>query len=186
MRLTWRTGLQLAAAGSAITLITMIGSVPVSASSGGHHPGPAGLLPALRGQHHGINADGGGESDKILASAQQYAAVRTAPGTKVSPAAFAAATAAAGKLAQSGGRWQATNQPYNSDALGYRDPTWSNSSGGARLVAGRMTALTVADKTLYAGAAAGGVWKSTDRGAHWTQVFGQQNNLSIGALATDP
>src|SRR5437899_1829428 len=186
MRLTWRTGLPLAAAGSAITLITMIGSVPVSASPGGK-PGPAGLLPALRGHSSLTNGDDpGGEGDNILNAAQQYSAVRTAPGIKVSPAAFAAATAAAGKLAQSGGRWQATNQPYNSDALGYRDPTWSNSSGGARLVAGRMTALTVADKTLYAGAAAGGVWKSTDRGAHWTQVFGQQNNLSIGALATDP
>src|SRR5437763_14879959 len=139
MRLTWRAGLHLAAAGSAITLITMIGSVPVSASPGGH-PGPAGLLPALRGHSSLANADDpGGEGDDILASAQQYAAVRTAPGTKVSPAAFAAATTAAGKLAQTGGRWQeVTNQPYNSDALGYRDPTWSNSSGGARLVGGRM------------------------------------------------
>jgi hypothetical protein len=84
MRLTWRAGLHLAAAGSAITLITMIGSVPVSASPGGH-PGPAGLLPALRGQHRVINADGGGESDEILASAQQYSAVRTAPGYQGQP-----------------------------------------------------------------------------------------------------
>ena len=127
------------------------------------------------------------KADDIINSAQQFAAVRTAPGIKVSPAAFAAATTAAGKLAQTGGRWQeVTNQPYNSDALGYRDPTWSNSSGGARLVAGRMTALAVDGNALYAGAAAGGVWKSTDRGGHWTQVFGQQNNLSIGALAVDP
>ena len=127
MHLTWRAGLQLAAAGSAITLITMIGSVPVSAAPGGK-PGPAGLLPALRGFHNGTNDDAGGEGDDILSSAEQFASVRTAPGTKVSPAAFAAATAAAGKLAHSGGRWQeVTNQPYNSDALGYRDPIWSNS-----------------------------------------------------------
>src|SRR5438105_2061505 len=146
MRLTWRTGLHLAAAGSAITLVTMIGSVPVSASPGGK-PGPAGLLPAVRGLHHGTN-DGGGESDQIMESATQFAAVRTAPGTTVSPAAFAAATAAAAKLPQAGGRWQElTNQPYNSDALGYRDPIWSNSSGGARLVSGRMTALAVAGQT---------------------------------------
>jgi hypothetical protein len=187
MRLTWKAGLHLAAAGSAITLITMIGSVPVSASPGGK-PGPAGLLPAVRGLQHGINADkGGGESNEIMDAAQQFAAVRTAPATKVSPAAFAAASTAAGKLAQTGGSWQeVTNQPYNSDALGYRDPTWSNSSGGARLVSGRMTALAVDGDALYAGAAAGGVWKSTDRGAHWTQVFGQQNNLSIGAVAVNP
>jgi hypothetical protein len=166
----------------------MIGSMPVSASPGGHHPGPAGLLPALRGHSSlTIGDDPGGEGDNILNAAQQYSAVRTAPGIKVSPAAFAAATAAAGKLGQAGGRWQeVTNQPYNSDALGYRDPTWSNSSGGARDVSGRMTALAVAGKTLYAGAAAGGVWKSTDGGAHWAQVFGQQNDLSIGAVAVDP
>jgi hypothetical protein len=187
MRLTWRAGLHLAAAGSAITLISMIGLVPVSATPAGK-PGPAGLLPAVRGLQHGISKAGdGGETEEILDSAQQFAAVRTAPATKVSPAAFAAASTAAGKLAHSGGHWrEVTNQPYNSDALGYRDPIWSNSSGGARLVAGRMTALAVDGSTLYAGAAAGGVWKSTDRGARWTQVFGQQNNLSIGAVAVDP
>ena len=78
MRLTWKTGLHLAAAGSAITLVTMIGSVPVSASPGGH-PGPAGLLPALRGHSSLTNGDDpGGEGEDILDSAQQYAAVRTA------------------------------------------------------------------------------------------------------------
>src|SRR5215475_14532416 len=152
MHLSWRAGLQLAAAGSAITLITMIGSVPVSAAPAGR-PGPAGLVAALRGLHHGTN-DNGGESNEIMDRAEQFAAVRTAPGTKVSPAAFAAATAAARKLAHSSGRWQeVTNQPYNSDALGYRDPIWSNSSGGARDVAGRMTALAVDGRALYAGAA---------------------------------
>jgi hypothetical protein len=186
MHLTWRAGLQLAAAGSAIALITMIGSAPVSAAPAGK-PGPAGLLPALRGLHHGANDDPGGEGEDIMNSAEQFSAVRTAPGTKVSPAAFAAATAAAGKLAHSGGRWQeVTNQPYNSDALGYRDPFWSNSSGGARLVSGRMTALAVDGSALYAGAADGGVWRSTDGGAHWKPVFAQQNNLSIGAVAVNP
>src|SRR6516164_3525195 len=186
MHLSWRAGLQLAAAGSAITLITMIGSAPVSAAPGGR-PGPAGLLPAIRGIHNAANDKGGGEGDEIMAQAEQYAAVRTAPGTKVSPAAFAAATAAARKLAHSGGRWQeVTNQPYNSDALGYRDPIWSNSSGGARLVTGRMTALAVDGRALFAGAANGGVWRSTDGGAHWKPVFTQQNNLSIGAIAVNP
>src|SRR5689334_11897051 len=187
MRLTWRAGLQLAAAGSAIALITMIGSVPVSASPGGK-PGPAGLLPALHGHSSLTNGDDpGGEGENIMESAEQFSAVRTAPGTKVSPAAFAAATTAAGKLAQTGGRWQeVTNQPYNSDAVGYRDPVWSNSSGGARLVTGRMTALVVDGKALYAGAADGGVWRSTDGGAHWKPVFTQQNNLSIGAIAVNP
>jgi hypothetical protein len=187
MRLIRRAGLHLAAAGSAITLIAMIGSVPVSAAPAGK-PGPAGLLPAVRGLLHATNDDdSGGESEEIMESAEQFSAVRTAPGTTVSPAAFAAATAAAGKLAHSAGRWrEVTNQPYNSDALGYRDPIWSNSSGGARLVAGRMTALAVNGKALYAGGADGGVWRSTDGGAHWKPVFAQQNNLSIGAIAVNP
>ena len=187
MRLTWRAGLHLAAAGSAIALITMTGSVPVSASPGGK-PGPAGLVPAVRGVQHGTNANnGGGESDEIIASAQQYAAVRTAPATSVNPAAFSAAAAAAAKLPTLGNRWQqVTDIPYNSDAVNYRDPVWSNSSAGNGLVAGRISALAVDGKTLFAGAAAGGVWRSTDGGAHWTPVFDQQNNLSIGALAVDP
>src|SRR5262249_56045245 len=80
-----------------ITLIATIGSVPVSAALAGK-PGPAGLLPALHGIHNGTN-DAGGESEEIMESAEQFNAVRTAPGIKVSPAAFAAATAAAARLA---------------------------------------------------------------------------------------
>ena len=30
------------------------------------------------------------------------------------------------------------------------------------------------------------MWKSTDKGAHWTPIFDQQNRLSIGAIAIDP
>src|SRR5262249_56233734 len=84
MRLTRRAGLHLAAAGSAITLITMIGSVPVSAALGGK-PGPGGLLPALRGVHHGTSVEPGGESEEIIDRAGQFAAVRTAPPTHVRP-----------------------------------------------------------------------------------------------------
>src|SRR2546427_663735 len=35
---------------------------------------------------------------------------------------------------------------------------------------------------LFAGAADGGVWKSSDAGQHWTPVFDMQDTLSIGAL----
>ena len=51
---------------------------------------------------------------------------------------------------------------------------------------GRVTALAVAPggTTIYAGAAAGGVFKSTDSGANWNPSFDQV--LSIGALALDP
>jgi len=40
--------------------------------------------------------------------------------------------------------------------------------------------------TYYAGAASGGVWKSTDSGAHWSPVFDSQTAQAIGALAVSP
>ncbi len=35
----------------------------------------------------------------------------------------------------------------------------------------------------YAGAASGGIWKTTDAGIHWSPIFDDQNVSSIGALA---
>ncbi|MDP9221920.1 MAG: glycosyl hydrolase [Actinomycetota bacterium] len=128
-----------------------------------------------------------GETEELMDRAEQYAAVRTAPGTAVSSQAFTTARAAAQALPQASGSWsELTNQPYNSDALGYRDPFWSNSSGGAGLVSGRMSAIAVDGNRVYAGAADGGVWLSTDKGKHWTPVFDTQNNLSVGAIAVNP
>ena len=53
-------------------------------------------------------------------------------------------------------------------------------------IGGRVTALAVTPggSTLYLGAAAGGVHKSTDGGVSWSPVFDQ--SASIGALALDP
>jgi hypothetical protein len=187
MRPSRWAGPRIAAASSVIVLMAMAGSASVAASPRPHsHPGPAGLLPGLR--HASLSTgDHGDDANEALDAAEQYSAVRTAPATSVSPAAFAAGSAAASHLPVKGGRWrEITNQPYNSDALHYRDPVWSNSGGGSGLVAGRITALAVDGKALYAGGAAGGVWRSTDGGAHWTPVFDGQNDLSIGALTVNP
>jgi photosystem II stability/assembly factor-like uncharacterized protein len=40
--------------------------------------------------------------------------------------------------------------------------------------------------TFYAGAASGGVWKTTDGGVHWSPIFDEQNAQSIGSLAVAP
>ena len=192
MRHYRKAGLHLIAAGSVIALTAMVSVLPASAAPT-PNPGPAGLLPvshspvSLGKVKAATSSGGGGESEEILDGAAQFAAVRTAPAASVSPAAFTAAVAQASQLPLTGGGWrEVTDQPYNSDAVGYRDPVWSNSSGGAGLVAGRMTALAIDGRILYAGAAGGGVWRSTNGGTTWTPVFDQQNDLSVGALAVNP
>jgi photosystem II stability/assembly factor-like uncharacterized protein len=55
--------------------------------------------------------------------------------------------------------------------------------------AGRTLALAVDPRDpriLWAGAASGGIWKSTDEGQTWRPMADDQASLSIGALAVDP
>ena len=55
---------------------------------------------------------------------------------------------------------------------------------------GRMTSMAVADvagkRTIYVGAATGGVWKSDDRGDSWKPIFEQEATASIGDVAVAP
>jgi photosystem II stability/assembly factor-like uncharacterized protein len=54
---------------------------------------------------------------------------------------------------------------------------------------GRVTAIVVDPtdaNTAYVGAAQGGVWRTTDGGAHWTALMDNAQSLAIGALALDP
>ena len=130
-------------------------------------------------------------ADDINMAADSWAASRVAPGTNVSADAYAAARTAALQLksATSASWSELTSQPYDSDNVNFRDPFISNSGGGAGLSAGRMTALAVDPvnpSLVYAGAAGGGVWKSTDAGAHWTPAFDPMGTLAIGAVAINP
>ncbi len=55
--------------------------------------------------------------------------------------------------------------------------------------AGRMTALAphpTTDGTVLAGAASGGVWKTTDQGVTWRPLTDGLSDLSVGALAIAP
>lgn len=55
--------------------------------------------------------------------------------------------------------------------------------------AGRVTAIAIDptdSKVIYAGAAIGGVWKSTDGGDGWAPLDDQMLSLAVGALAIDP
>ena len=67
------------------------------------------------------------------------------------------------------------------------DVKWTNA--GPTNHAGRVTCLVIDpknSKNLYAGAAAGGVWKSTNGGQSWDPCWPRLLNHNIGALATHP
>lgn len=56
-------------------------------------------------------------------------------------------------------------------------------------VGGRVMSVAVHPtdgRTLWIAAADGGVWKSTDRGAHWNPVMDQEAAIAMGAIAVDP
>ena len=132
--------------------------------------------------------DSGNDDDDLLAEQAQYGYERSVPAFDVSGAAQVAAVRAANALPERGGRWQQfTNQAYDLEPSNYTDPFWGNEGAGFSLVGGRVTALAqTPNGDWFAGAADGGVWRSSDQGAHWTPVFDNMPTLSIGALAVDP
>lgn len=66
-------------------------------------------------------------------------------------------------------------------------PTWE--SAGPTNIPGRITSLAIhpaEPKTLYAGAAAGGVFRTSDSGTTWHPLWHQELSLAIGALVIAP
>src|SRR5256885_13379060 len=60
---------------------------------------------------------------------------------------------------------------------------------GPAATGGRIHDLQIDPKNsavLYAGAATGGIWKSTNKGVTWKDVFVQQPDNTFGALAIFP
>jgi hypothetical protein len=107
-----------------------------------------------------------------LAAVQAYRAMQAAP---------------AAAIADAGNAW--TN--VGPHPLHVTDPQYDPSQLGWTTVDGRVTSLAIdprdkSGNTVYAGAAAGGVWRSTDGGAHWSPVSDALPTLSVGALAVDP
>lgn len=63
------------------------------------------------------------------------------------------------------------------------------SSVGPLATAGRIKSIVVdptTPNTLYAAAAAGGVWKSTNGGDQWAPMMDDANGIAMGVLAVDP
>ncbi len=128
----------------------------------------------------------GDETVEALDAAEQYAQARTAPGL-VLPGAYSAAFASLAALPVSSGTWaEETSRPYNSDDARYRDPFFSNSSGGAGLVSGRITGLAVIGGAVFAGGADGGVFRSTNGGGTWAPLTDGLPTLSVGDVRAAP
>lgn len=130
-----------------------------------------------------------GENSLNLATGlDERISARTAPNTTFDAAGYLASINAAQALPASAGTWTEIG-PYNyfTDDPTYADPTWSNSGSGDRYVSGRITSLaaTADGGVVVAGGADGGLWRSTDRGTHWTPVGDHLATLSIGSLAVD-
>ncbi|HNQ07924.1 MAG TPA: hypothetical protein PKH97_12160 [Tetrasphaera sp.] len=128
--------------------------------------------------------EGDGEDALEVADmAEQYAQQRSLPADTVSAAALIAARAAAQRMPQARARsTELTTTGMNPEPAGYTDPVWSNLGSGFQRVAGRTTSLAVSGSTMYAGAADGGVWRSTDGGRHWVSIWDHKPTLSIGTL----
>jgi photosystem II stability/assembly factor-like uncharacterized protein len=91
------------------------------------------------------------------------------------------ALAAAGVLAQGGRGGQAPQGPQPARAVDgphfeYVGPTSAGRIAAAAAVAGKPG-------VYYAGAASGGVWKSSDGGTSWKPTFDKETSQAIGALA---
>src|SRR5271165_1097971 len=78
-------------------------------------------------------------------------------------------------FAQRGGRGGGAALPQNL-AFRFMGPAVGNRISAAAGVVGDVN-------TSYAGAASGGVWKSTDKGATWTPIFDSMPVQAIGAMA---
>ncbi len=93
----------------------------------------------------------------------------------------------AAQLAASELRDEARAEAVRRAEAGLRTETWE--PAGPTNIGGRITDLVV-DPTdaniVYAGAAEGGVLRTTDGGQSWTPLFDDQPSLAIGAVAIDP
>ncbi|HET7763129.1 MAG TPA: hypothetical protein VFL46_12265, partial [Phycicoccus sp.] len=104
------------------------------------------------------------ESREAATQAEQFAQARTAPSGVVDSGAYGSAYRQIQALGSTGGSWNSvTNTPYNADDPRYRD-WYSNSSGGAGFVTGRITGLAAdpEGKYVYAAGADGGVWRTSN------------------------
>ena len=122
----------------------------------------------------------------IKTFAQQEAVARISPYGAVAPGEYTEALASLRGLPSNGSRWtEVTNQRYDADDPRYRDPVFSNSGGGAGLVAGRVTGLAAGNGWLFGAGANGGVFRQRQGTDGWTPISDSLLALSTGDLVYD-
>jgi hypothetical protein len=135
---------------------------------------------AARSEGQAVDAD---EAQEVWAGTEWMNSISSAPAETVSARALLAGSRHAEAMPATSGRWtEVTARPFLDDPV----KRGANYGVGWHWISGRMTALTSTGGTIFAGAAAGGVWRSTDMGKHWTPVNSGLPGLAVGALVTNP
>jgi hypothetical protein len=148
---------------------------------------PTYAFPAADHGSGGRLHDAGDESKELMEALDQQSDARLAPTGLVAPGAYQSAYASYASLPAAPATWSSvTNAPYNSDAPEYRDPSASNSSGGAGFVSGRVEAVAVDAHCTFAGAGMGGIKRSCDGGTSWTPIADALPTQSIGSMELAP
>ncbi len=114
-----------------------------------------------------------------------------APGVALKAGAFKNAIAQRAALERQGipvANWAKRWIPYGRGPLNTDDPAYGVSALGNGDVAGRIADLKYVPekKAVYAAVATGGVWKSTDKGAHWKSVGDSLPTQVVGSVAWTP
>src|SRR4051794_20188125 len=172
------------------TFALVVGGAAIPAAAQNHHgdkpDAPSFLqkgIDATRSHVRAREEDEGNEAELIKLRAEFAQSIQAAPARTIPVAGVIAAQKAAGRLPVVGGRWTSpTDKPFINDPI----TRGFNYGVGHGMVTGRMTALTASGKRVSAGSASGGVWRSSDRGAHWNELNRALPRLSVGAIATDP
>ncbi|MFG3690768.1 glycosyl hydrolase [Micromonospora sp. NPDC047740] len=169
-----RGGVRRAAVAGFAALVTVAAGVPAYADDR-----PVKRPKPVAGVHAGQAG--------IKTFASQEAAARMAPYGAVAAGEYSDALADLKGLRGTDSRWyEVTDKAYDADDPNYRDPEFSNSGGGAGVVAGRVTGLAAGNGWTFAGGANGGVFrKKLGNGGTWQPISDGILALSTGDLVYD-
>ncbi|MFZ0324294.1 MAG: glycosyl hydrolase [Actinomycetes bacterium] len=139
-----------------------------------------------QGVRPSASQEAGDEAANFATAQARLYGMRNVPGL-IAPGAYTAAFDHFAAMPVKPGTWgEVTRIGYNSDDPLHRDPTWSNSSGGAGYVTGRVVGLVGTSRALFAAGAQGGVFRSLDGGTTWQPISDQILTMASGDLRLAP